>query len=773
MTSRVVIGAPLYNHADDLPETLESLLTQSFRDFVLVCVDDQSSDATGEIVQRYAAQDARISYSLNTRRLGMIGNWRRAFELGMEQAPEAEFFAWASDHDIWHPRWLATLLGELDRHHDTVLVYPRNGRIGPDGLITDKRPWTFETIGVEDQRVRFRRTMRHMSAGNMIYGLARTDAIRRAGVFRHVLVPDRLLLMELALEGQFRQVPEVLWFRRYYGRIFSLARQRRAFFPDGRPLYAYLPWWIGHAIVMAVVLGVLGERRPQISRATGFRLGGRYLRLSGMLHLRQQLRQLRFNLFQHATFLKPIYMRCRGTYKEGKRRLSKSRRRWSEILTCKKKRQQFVTTVRGGVTKRVRAAVFPAGRGLLRVLRSLPLMRNQVIPWLVNEEINQVPSGPAIYAMRKEITELSKGKGYVIVGPWLSEVGFEVLYWIPFLTWVVESGKIEPDRMIVVSRGGAHVWYRDLATHHEEIFDLMSVKEFRKRNTTRWGSENGGNQKQNALGAFDNYIIKLVKARRGITNVQVLHPSVMYKLFRYYWYEKGAMGLLYKYTAYRPMPMLDGNELVRTLPQNYIAVKFYFRSSFPDTAANRKLVRRIIRTLAERTPVVLLNTGLNVDDHEDFDPGTGRGIHDISHLMTPARNLELQSTVIAGASMFIGTYGGLSYLGPFYGVPTIALFACDPERSRQRRMNRDSGKDRVQVDDKRSAIGSLKQGRHELVAAHLDVSHRLSRRFGVSLVTLDVRELAIIETLLGAVDRVVAPTRETVDSEAPTFSAYV
>ena len=209
---RVVIGVPLYNHADDLPETLESLLIQSFRHFRLVCVDDQSTDATADIVQRYAAQDARIVYTRNPARLGMIDNWRRAFELALEDTPDAEYFAWASDHDIWHPRWLATLIEVLDRHPQVVLAYPRNQRIGPDGILHDKRPWEFETTGVDNRRIRFKQTMRHMSAGNMVYGLGRVDAIRRAGVFRRVLVPDRLLLMELSLEGQFRQVPEILWF---------------------------------------------------------------------------------------------------------------------------------------------------------------------------------------------------------------------------------------------------------------------------------------------------------------------------------------------------------------------------------------------------------------------------------------------------------------------------------------------------------------------------------------------------------------------------------
>ena len=49
-----------------------------------------------------------------------------------------------------------------------------------------------------------------MSAGNMVYGLYRINALERAGVYRHVLVPDRLLFTELALYGQFRQVPQVM-----------------------------------------------------------------------------------------------------------------------------------------------------------------------------------------------------------------------------------------------------------------------------------------------------------------------------------------------------------------------------------------------------------------------------------------------------------------------------------------------------------------------------------------------------------------------------------
>ena len=132
---RVVIGAPLYNHAAYLPEALESLLTQTQREFRLVCVDDHSTDATGEVVRSYAAHDSRIVYRRNPKRLGMIDNWRHAFDLAMEDSPDAEFFAWASDHDIWHPRWLQALVDVLEQCPDVVLAYPRNRRVRRLSLI--------------------------------------------------------------------------------------------------------------------------------------------------------------------------------------------------------------------------------------------------------------------------------------------------------------------------------------------------------------------------------------------------------------------------------------------------------------------------------------------------------------------------------------------------------------------------------------------------------------------------------------------------------------
>ena len=251
----VALGMPLFNRADFLPQALESLLAQTSKDFVLALVDDGSNDASPDIAQEYAQQDSRVAYFRNARRVGMLENWRRAYLHALDLAPEARWFAWTSDHDLWEPRWLEALVSVLESSPDAVLAYPLNVRISANGEQI-LPAWTFGTTGVSYSRARLRCAVRGMSAGDMVYGLFRRDVLERCGVFRSTLLPDRLLLAEAALEGEFVQVPEILW-RRRFAIPFTLDRQRTALFAGSPPGYARLPWWVVHGVLIARARGTL------------------------------------------------------------------------------------------------------------------------------------------------------------------------------------------------------------------------------------------------------------------------------------------------------------------------------------------------------------------------------------------------------------------------------------------------------------------------------------------------------------------------------------
>lgn len=245
-----VFGLAAHNGEAHVAEAIESLLTQTRRDLAVVIVDDCSTDRTAEICSRYVELDSRVTYERNDRRLGLSRNWQRVFEVAGRLYPGAPYFAWASDHDVWDARWLETLAAELDAHPEAVLAYPLATRIDDHGSEYPTRERLFETAGLTDSGARVRRVAGDLrGAGEVVYGLMRRSAM---GPFPVAMLADRLFLVRLAAEGEFRQVRERLWYRRFRAGVrMTNARQRRATWPEGAPWTAYLPWWLTHGTDVA------------------------------------------------------------------------------------------------------------------------------------------------------------------------------------------------------------------------------------------------------------------------------------------------------------------------------------------------------------------------------------------------------------------------------------------------------------------------------------------------------------------------------------------
>jgi glycosyltransferase involved in cell wall biosynthesis len=72
---KVSILIPTYNYARYLPEAIESIIGQDFRDFELLISDDCSTDNSAEVIARYAAKDSRIRFEIHSKNLGMVENW--------------------------------------------------------------------------------------------------------------------------------------------------------------------------------------------------------------------------------------------------------------------------------------------------------------------------------------------------------------------------------------------------------------------------------------------------------------------------------------------------------------------------------------------------------------------------------------------------------------------------------------------------------------------------------------------------------------------------
>jgi glycosyltransferase involved in cell wall biosynthesis len=284
----VVLGMTLYNNAGHLPEAIESLLAQTHGDFTLILLDDASADATESVARGYASRDPRVKYFRHDNRQAMIATWRDVVQIALRECPAAEYFAWVSDHDRWHPRWLERLLAELESDRDAVIAYPITRRIGQTGAELDKGPRLFDTTGCVDVRSRWRHMCHSgVGAGDMVYGLMRLRALVKAGMFRRVLRPDRLLIAELILHGGVRQVREALWFRRESNGA-SVDRQRHTLVLAGdEPKWFHSPPWFQHSIVLWDAYARSEPPPLPISRAAWRGMLLRYSLTYGWKHFRK------------------------------------------------------------------------------------------------------------------------------------------------------------------------------------------------------------------------------------------------------------------------------------------------------------------------------------------------------------------------------------------------------------------------------------------------------------------------------------------------------
>jgi hypothetical protein len=121
---------------------------------------------------------------------------------------------------------------------------------------------------------------------------------------------------------------------------------------------------------------------------------------------------------------------------------------------------------------------------------------------------------PEAEETRELVTTLGRSGRPILVGPWLSEAGFELLYWIPFLAWAKAYGNLDPSQLVVISRGGAASWYRDITTNYEDVLSFYSPDEFRVRNESRI-AEQRGRLKHVEISSFDREIVAKVSEKRG------------------------------------------------------------------------------------------------------------------------------------------------------------------------------------------------------------------------------------------------------------------
>lgn len=277
-------------------------------------------------------------------------------------------------------------------------------------------------------------------------------------------------------------------------------------------------------------------------------------------------------------------------------------------------------------------------------------------------------------AVTRLIADLNADTRPILCGPWRSELGFEVSYWHPFLAYLKQHVKDFDKRAAVVTRGGIAPLYTSVASQGFDLYALRSVEDVRRENLFDCKVTNKGETvKQKSITGWDRAVLAdAAKALHLGDAYHVVHPAWMYWALEPYWAGNGGLNYLSSLTQYDLLPKI-ALEGMPALPERYVAVKCYARPTFPyphpDVA---EWVRQTVATLSAQAPVVLLNAGSDHDDHVDV-PMSGPNIHTLP-TVSPDQNLLVQAAVIAKATCFVGTYGGVAQLALRMGIPSVSVW---------------------------------------------------------------------------------------------------
>jgi len=112
----VTVVLPVYNGANYLRESIQSVLSQTFTDFELHVLDDGSNDETSTIAQ--STNDPRVKYSRNPGRFGLFKTLNRGFE----ETSSPLVRIWAHD-DRMLPNSLERFVAFWHEHPEAGMVY--------------------------------------------------------------------------------------------------------------------------------------------------------------------------------------------------------------------------------------------------------------------------------------------------------------------------------------------------------------------------------------------------------------------------------------------------------------------------------------------------------------------------------------------------------------------------------------------------------------------------------------------------------------------------
>lgn len=206
----IVVCVPVYNEQRYLERTLSSLRGQTWKYFKVLISDNNSTDGTSDICDKFIKADERFHYVKHAENIGSAGNFNFLLDV-----TDSKYVMWLGAHDVIESTLIEKSLNLLFSNPESSLAYSDVRAIDEDDVVL------FSYKADKLANLPRSRIIRSLLALNWMGWMCIqiNHPIRRSALgdarFSRIWGTDQVMLARLAYAGQFERIPEELYqFRR-------------------------------------------------------------------------------------------------------------------------------------------------------------------------------------------------------------------------------------------------------------------------------------------------------------------------------------------------------------------------------------------------------------------------------------------------------------------------------------------------------------------------------------------------------------------------------
>ena len=262
---RLSVGMPVYNGELFIQRAIESILAQTFTDFELIISDNNSTDSTQEICEKFLKQDNRIRYFRQEENI----RTHRNFSFVLKHA-KYEYFAWAAADDYLDNDYMEKNIKVLASNKNIVSSVGKIVPYGTESLdINTKLIHTtnypkfiknyvkksrhkkiIDVVPVSGSyRKKLRHFLKHTKSLSRFYGVHRTEQLRKCIMDKPFICVETAIFLNLLKLGDFHEELSTTLYEFDEGvsttGIIRMAKNsEHNWFGIIFPFYPYMNWFV-------------------------------------------------------------------------------------------------------------------------------------------------------------------------------------------------------------------------------------------------------------------------------------------------------------------------------------------------------------------------------------------------------------------------------------------------------------------------------------------------------------------------------------------------